>query len=592
MVKPLVMALICMLTILTGGNAYGQPAAAADEIQVLIDVSGSMKQNDPRNLRIDAVKLLLNLLPEGATAALWLFAEHPVLLSQTQRIDAAWKAQASKACAKIHSQGLYTDIEQAITNALQHGFGAGGEKHLILLTDGMVDTSKDIMVSADSRERILSELIPQLQQRQVKVQTIALSEQADKELLERLAFDTGGWHELAQSAEQLQRIFLKMAQQAAPKDSLPLTDNRFNVDGSVQEFSVVVFKKPEAAPTQLIAPNHGKIDRHSPNVAWLESPAYDLITVKQPQAGEWQIEAMLDPDNRVMILTDLKLQIDPLPSFIGGKQSLPLRASFTEQGKTINRADFLKLTTLSLSVDHQTPIAMTAEATATGFFNHTLAELPEGTHSLIFTGDGKTFQREIVREINVVATPISLERQIDAAKRQVTLKLRPDIAVLDHDDLIINAVIHRAGHEPETHAIEAKDGEWSYPVTDLAPGSTTVVNFNVMAKTLDGKAVTPPIAPVTIDDSTFQSVEAAHQESQAPATEHADADQQAHQQAENPSEHPSDEHVPEAEASNWLLLTGIVALANLVAAGAGIFGYKAIKKANAAKQQQLLERLA
>ena len=585
MVKPLAMALICMLTIVAGGNAYGQPAAASDEIQVLIDVSGSMKQNDPRNLRIDATKLLLNLLPDGATAALWLFAEHPTPLSQTQRIDAAWKAQASKACTKIHSQGLYTDIEQAINNALQHGFGNGGEKHLILLTDGMVDISKDIMVSADSRERILSELIPQLQQRQIKVQTIALSEQADKELLERLAFDTGGWSEVAQSAEQLQRIFLKMAQQAAPKDSLPLSDNRFNVDGSVQEFSVVVFKKPEAAPTQLIAPNHGKIDRHSPNVAWLESPTYDLITVKQPQAGEWQIEAMIDPDNRVMILTDLKLQVDPLPSFIGNQQSLPLRASFTEQGKTINRADFLKLTTLSLSVDHQTPLAMAAEAGATGFFNHTLAELPEGTHSLTFTADGKTFQREIVREINVVATPISLERQVDAAKRQVTLKLHPDIAVLDHDDLIINAVIHRAGHEPETHAIEAKDGEWSYPVTDLSPGSTTVVNFNVMAKTLDGKAVTPAIAPVTIDDSTFQSTEAAH-EPLAAATEHAEPNQHTEEHAEQPAE----EH-PEAAASDWVMLTGIVVLANLVAAGAGFFGYKAIKKANAAKQQQLLERL-
>ncbi|RLA17269.1 MAG: hypothetical protein DRQ56_09430, partial [Gammaproteobacteria bacterium] len=33
------------------------------DVRVLIDVSGSMKQNDPRNLRIPALKLLVNLLP-------------------------------------------------------------------------------------------------------------------------------------------------------------------------------------------------------------------------------------------------------------------------------------------------------------------------------------------------------------------------------------------------------------------------------------------------------------------------------------------------------------------------------------------------
>ena len=117
---------------------------------------------------------------------------------------------ALMATEKINSRGLYTNIEEAIQTVLQVGFAGKGDKHLILLSDGMVDISKDIMVSADSRDRILSEWIPKLQVLNIKALTIALSDQADKELLEKLAFDTGGWYESAANAEQLQRTFLKM----------------------------------------------------------------------------------------------------------------------------------------------------------------------------------------------------------------------------------------------------------------------------------------------------------------------------------------------------------------------------------------------
>ena len=35
-------------------------------MRILVDISGSMKQSDPQNLRIPAVNLLLELLPNGS----------------------------------------------------------------------------------------------------------------------------------------------------------------------------------------------------------------------------------------------------------------------------------------------------------------------------------------------------------------------------------------------------------------------------------------------------------------------------------------------------------------------------------------------
>jgi hypothetical protein len=62
-------------------------------------------------------------------------------------------------------------------------------------------------------------------------------------LLKQLAKKTNGWYELAESAEQLQRIFFKILQKAIPVATVPLTDNAFTIDSSINEFSILIFRK-------------------------------------------------------------------------------------------------------------------------------------------------------------------------------------------------------------------------------------------------------------------------------------------------------------------------------------------------------------
>lgn len=560
-------------------NGESEVAAAQDEVQVLIDVSGSMKQNDPKNLRVEASKLLISLLADGSKASIWLFAEKTTPMAHSDAVDAAWKKQALQDTARIHSQGLYTHIEDAIQTVLNDGFKGRGHKHLILLTDGFVDISKDIMVSADSRERVLSEWIPKLQQENIQVETIALSDQADKELLDKLAFDTGGWMETAESAEQLQRVFLKMVQKAAPKDTLPLTGNQFAVDSGVKEFSLLAFKKPNSAPSQLLTPEQQKINKQtsSPDVAWLENPAYDLITVKQPGVGDWRLEAETDPDNQVMIVTDLKMQLDELPSFIAEKEAVTLKVHFTDRGKPIVRPDFLDMITMIVTLDQQAPLRLQPVAGEAGFFAKTFSGLGLGKHSFKIVGDGKTFKREILREIDVIAAPIAVEKIIDPDKRKVTLKLMPDAKLLDVTTLAVDATISRAGNPPETHAVEVKDGVWAIKLDDLAAGSETTVNFHAEAKTTDGKTIAPAIKPVKIDDEFF--LKNRPQPEPPVVAEHQSQPLESHEK-------------PPATVTDWLLLGGTILGVNLLLFGGGFFIYRALKKAQAKKQQQLLERLS
>lgn len=591
MAKALIFAVIGWLGVWSASSLAQAPAT--DEIQVLIDVSGSMKQNDPHNLRVEATRLLVNLLPDNTKAGLRLFAEKTEVLSVSDAVSPGWKQQAGKATANIHSRGLYTNIEDAIKAVLDGGFAGTGNKHLILLTDGFVDISKDIMESADSRERILSEWIPRLQQMRIKVETIALSGQADKELLQRLAGETGGWAEVAESAEQLQRVFVKMAQKAAPKDSLPLAGNRFAVDASIKEFSVLVFKKSGAAPTLLWSPGGAKLGKQSASgdVSWLESANYDLITVREPQAGEWRLEAEVDPDNRVMIVTDLKLQLGELPNFLTEKQGLTVKAHFTDGDQLIDRADFLAMLTLQATLDQLAPANM-AETGEPGHFGWNALNPGLGKHLLRVVADGKTFRREIVHEFEVVAAPITVEKQIDIAARRVTLSLVPDAAVLDTAGMSVNVSIGRAGQAGESRALTGHDGRWDLVLADLPAGGSAQISFSVAARGKDGKALEPLVPPVTIDDSWFVAeppVATALPNESGPTDGAEHGEHQAETNGESDGE---DVHGEPTSETNWWLVGGVVLALNLLIAGIGYFGFRAFKQAQRRKQQALLERLA
>lgn len=592
--------IIGLLGFMTSTAANPVGISTANEIQLLIDVSGSMKQNDRQNLRVDATQLLINLLPDKTNASFWLFAEKTTLLSHADAVEGNWRQQAIKVSKSIHSRGLFTNIEEAIKTTLEKGFVGNGNKNLIILTDGMVDISKDIMVSADSRERILSEWLPKLRERNIKVQTIGLSNEVDKELLERLAMESGGWHETAESADQLQRMFLKTAQKVAPKDTLPLTNNQFSIDSSIQEFSVLVFKKSGAAATQLIAPDHHKIAKNSAanNTSWLESTGYDLITAKHPMPGSWQIEAAVDPDNQVMILTDLKMHLNELPNFIGEKQPFPLKLYFTEKNELIGRVDFLNLVSVSLSIDKQAAVQVPALTTEAGYFGHTLNELASGKHVLNIVADGKTFKREIRKEFEVIASPITVKPVIDNEHRTVTLKFEPDIAVIDTAHLHITAKLQHSDKPVEAKSVEYTHGEWLLKLEPLATGETLSVHFEVTTNTLDGKVINPTLTPITLDDSLFTSVAATKPTEEPEPVPSASEDAEAHAPPGPASEisdvnHPQDTEpqTPEAE-KNWAMIIGVVLAINILLCSVGFFGYKALKKANQKRQQQLLERLA
>ncbi len=588
------------------------------ELQVLIDVSGSMKQTDPHNLRIPAVKLLLSLLPDGTKAGIWLFDQKSTELVKTGVVNAKWKKKAFAKLHKIHSKGLYTNVEEAIDKASEYWLNSTMQKntnkhkrHMILLTDGMVDISKDIMQSAESRDRVMYNQVKQLQQAGVEVHTIALSDNADAELMDKLAFDTNGWSETVQSAEQLQKVFFKMFKKAVPQDSLPIIGNTFTVDASIKEFSVLIFKKAGSSAPQLLGPDKSKIIRvnSNDNVAWLHEKNYDLVTVKKPVIGEWKIIAEMDPDNQVMIVTDLKFNVDEIPNHISKNESLDIFAYFTDQHQVISRDDFLSLIDISVEVtDPKGRVnqwKMQPVKGKDGLFNKQInKKVAKGINTIKIIADGKTFQREYTKSIEIIESPVLLETETDMSLRTVKLKFFPVKTILDTEHMSIVATITQAGMDSETRTVEKKNGKWELIIDSPVDSAAKIINFSIMAKSLKGKSISPFVKPVVVDDNLFpekslkpEMIEKPVQEIEQELSIANNNKQQTKQkQRLEPVEEGSEDEEQEIELEqqtqvDWIITSAKVIIINVVLLTIGFFAFKYMRKKAAEKQAQLLSRL-
>ena len=112
MFKPALISLLFLCLVVSPLRGAGQ------DVRLIIDVSGSMKKNDPENLRVPAVNLLVKLLPDGANSGVWLFGHQVAPLVSHGSVNAGWKKNALKSAAGIHSRGLYTNIGAALEQAL------------------------------------------------------------------------------------------------------------------------------------------------------------------------------------------------------------------------------------------------------------------------------------------------------------------------------------------------------------------------------------------------------------------------------------------------------------------------------------------
>lgn len=305
----------------TASQRMAARAASADHVTILIlDMSGSMAQNDPNGLRCSAANAYIDLSgpgdyigvvglsgngsggPNGFGAAqTWATPAN----MQTIHDQATLKqtiAQRSQQCHPNGATPTYDALSRALgllkTATAQGGFSGS----VILLTDGQPAPQQDAQIAA-----IQHDLLPQFKQDGFPIDAVALgADQGLHSFLSGLADATGGsYYDDAHgvvpgvSALNIAPFFVDIFAQRNGRivtHDIPPTalggatvSRNFSVGDFVSQLAVVAVKDSPSTTVTLTAPNGQTLSSSTAGVLFAGDPHYAIFSIPNPQQGAWQL---------------------------------------------------------------------------------------------------------------------------------------------------------------------------------------------------------------------------------------------------------------------------------------------------------------
>ncbi len=444
-------------------------AAKTDDIRILIDVSESMKINDPSDFRISALKMFNGLVPEGSKAGVWTIDRYVDMTVNWGTVNDAWRQDADVSAATIHSDGVYTNIESGLSRASLGWEEADADtrRSIILVTDGPVSISNDATTNQVSRQNIISKNLQALKQSGVVIHTIALSNNTDEPLLKKLALDTGGSFQKAEIAQNLHRIFFKSFERATQPDTVKLTENLFSIDKNIREISLLIFRQKHSAPTLLYPPGSSPLSSKKPGYSvWRSDSGYDLITIKNPLTGVWTIDADTDPDNRLMVKSDLSLNVAGFVPYMMPGQPVQINVELHDLDNKITENSLLQFVDFNIAhtgidgLEKLSKLEPASTQSDQGQYSFYIESgLEEGIHDFVISADSQIFNRS--KRFNIkVQWPVVVRVDPSSDPGKYRLSIRPREAYLDQSGLRPSVILQAPDGNRQDLALIQVDNDW------------------------------------------------------------------------------------------------------------------------------------
>lgn len=135
------------------------------------------------------------------------------------------------------------------------------------------------------------------------------------------------------------------------QNSLELLRNRFRIDYTVDEITMVFFREYGSAPIVLVKPDGTKIfqaQADGTDLFWFDTATYDMISLKNPTPGPWQAVGQILPNSRIMVISDIVLRVEPLPKILFSGEILKQTAYLTNHGERIDYTAFRDVVELNI----------------------------------------------------------------------------------------------------------------------------------------------------------------------------------------------------------------------------------------------------
>jgi hypothetical protein len=387
-VMPLAAVGLCLVLALPALAAPGSRQASlhtaansAGHVTVIVlDMSGSMAQNDPNGLRCSAANAYIDLSGPGdfvgvvglamngtasdaqgfPAAVNWGLAPRELATVAARQTLRNAIAQKSHNCAAAGNTPTYDALAQAqamLASATQNGTN-GMSGSVILLTDGIPYPNANGQVSA-----IQKTLLPAFKAHDWPVDTIALgSDQSFHGFLSDLSsatsgnfYDDGRGVVAGVSPLNITPFFLqifRVRNNRSPGPDIPpttlgsgVTARNFSVGAYVSHLDIVVVKDSPSTIVSLVAPNGQRFPPAAAGTFVSTDPHYAIFAVDSPQPGAWEVDVhggsgqFLMDSLKVSTLA-LNLVAPTENSVLALGEPLTLSASLSNQGSPVSGGQY------------------------------------------------------------------------------------------------------------------------------------------------------------------------------------------------------------------------------------------------------------
>ena len=340
-------------------------------VVLLLDSSGSMEITDPMRLRDEGVRLFLQFLKDGDKISIVKFSDKTKVLMKNAYFNKDGLDTLSKGIAQIKNTGLYTDLYNGINKALSLFYDTEGDKEeyqniIILFSDGKMEPDEKIISKEDALKKLSEEVIPELKAKNIKLYTLAFSDEADKELLKSLADSTDALSWFTPDADKIHESFSKLFLAAQKPQILPISEKGLRIDGQIDE-ATFYLNVQDNKDIVIISPDGKKItkEKHEDNVKWFSGSKFEIITVTAPESGIWNFFGSISKDDFATVLTKLKL-VTFWPYSVNANDENILEARVFDGKKPLVLPEVSKLATVAYRI---TPTDRVSAPIAEGILN-------------------------------------------------------------------------------------------------------------------------------------------------------------------------------------------------------------------------------
>lgn len=472
---------------------------------IVFDNSGSMRQNDPNRLAQAAASLLVDLGRPGDEAGLEIFdegAQVPVSIGPVAERRRAFR----RALSRTTLRGRHTNLGQALAHALNRLQARpkrpGVREVVVLLTDGKLDLgAKRRAEEPVERARILRQLMPAFRRRGVQVYAIAFTEQADRALLAQVAKRSRGAFWTIHSPGQLHKAFTEVFVLSSGASSLPIEDNRFVVDPSVKGTSLVLSQGE--GRNRVVAPDEAVVDSSHPHpgVNWDSSKGYDLVEIKNPQAGAWQVKGT---DQAVAIISDSSVRFEVETAPAEATMDVPVRVTARLMDHDKPMESFAKLKGMSVTARVKEPSGkertVVLKSKKVGMWKGELESPEPGQYGVVVTARSPTLSRQ--RKVSYAVGPPCFEQRLELPPEEggaPSLLVHMAASCPEFKQVKVSYARKLAGRRAKFQSMPKVESALYAAEIALAPaGQNVEVIAQVKIKTREGESFTLELEPLAI----------------------------------------------------------------------------------------------